>query len=169
MKRTTLKPKMLEYRSVGSSDTYTKLPGLLKGLTVTQDDPDSTEIEAEFFDSPWDIQFDGNPIVIEFDLVNFDFDELPDLIGGSNTAATSTAADVFEGPVSAFSSEWEWLLTFYRGNNALKIYDGITTATLNKDEDGALRYHFKITSKIYTDSNEVDHMYSIVGQKTSGE
>ena len=65
-KKTTLKTSMLSYRAVGGTGEYTKVSGVLKGFTIGQDEPDSTEIEAEFFDAPFDISYDGNPPVISF-------------------------------------------------------------------------------------------------------
>ena len=58
-KKTTLKPIGLGYRNVGATTgEYTKLMGVLKGLAIAQDDPDSTAIEGEFYDVPFDIIYD---------------------------------------------------------------------------------------------------------------
>ena len=53
-KKTTVKATALAYRNVGSTGAYTPFMGVLKGLTLNQDAPDSTEIEAEFYDAPID-------------------------------------------------------------------------------------------------------------------
>ena len=53
MGKTTVKAINLKYGTVGASTT-TALMGVLKGLTIGQDEPDSTEIEAEFYDSPFE-------------------------------------------------------------------------------------------------------------------
>ena len=78
-KKTTLKAISLGYRPVGSQSSvaYTPLMGVLKGLTIGQDEPDSTEIEAEFFDAPFDILYEGNPVTFNFELANYDLSELP--------------------------------------------------------------------------------------------
>lgn len=165
-KRTTVKPTELSYRAVGADGDYTKLMGVLKGLTVGQDDPESTEIEAEFFDAPFDIFYDGNPVTFSFELANYDLSELPALFGGSATAATSEAADVYEGAPNAFTSEYEWKLDFGRGNASLILYRGLTIGTLKKDADGALNYNVTITALNYNDGT-VDHMYKIVGKKNA--
>ena len=65
-KNTTLKATMLGYRNVGAtSGNYTDLSGVLRGLTITQDEPESTSIDAEFFDSPFYIEYTGNPVTIK--------------------------------------------------------------------------------------------------------
>lgn len=163
-KTTTVKPSALEYRAVGGSGDYTKLMGVLKGLTIGQDEPESTEIEAEFYDAPFDIFYDGNPVTFNFELANYDLSELSALFGGSFTAAASNTPDVYEGAANAFTSEWEWKLDFQRGNASLVLYRGLTVGTLKKDADGALNFSVTITALNWTDTNNVDHMYKIVGK-----
>jgi hypothetical protein len=160
-KKTTVKTAMLSFRDVASSGAYTKLSGVLKGLAIGQDEPESTEIEAEFFDAPFDIIYDGNPVTFTFELDNYDLNELTALFGGSYDAET----DTYEGAANAFTSEHEWQLEFQRGNFALVLYRGLTVGTIKKDEDGALNYSVTITALVYTDGSNVDHMYKIVGTK----
>ena len=158
-KKITIKPIALGYRNVGaSSGAYTKLMGVLKGLAIAQDEPDSTEIEAEFYDAPFDIFYDGNPVTMTFELANYDLDELPELFGG----VYDTTNNEYEGATSAYTSEHEWKLDFGRGNQSLVIYRGLTVGTLKKDAAGALNYSVTITALVYTDGNQVDHMYKIV-------
>ena len=166
-KKTTIKPSALSYRAVGGSGEYTKLMGVLKGLTIGQDEPESTEIEAEFFDAPFDIFYDGNPVTFNFELANYDLTELSPLFGGSYTAGTSELEDVYEGAPNAYTTEWEWKLEFQRGNSALVLYRGLTIGTLKKDEDGALNFAVTITALNWTDSSNHDHMYKIVGVKNA--
>ena len=165
MKKTTLKAISLGYRTVGSSSSYTPLMGVLKGLTIGQDEPESTEIEAEFYDSPFDIEYNGNPVTFNFELANYDLSELPNLFGGTYDAGT----DSYESAPSAYTSEWEWKLEFQKGNGALVIYKGLTVGTIKKDEDGALNYSVTITSLVYTDQSQNDHLYKIVGSGTAAE
>ena len=156
-KKTTVKPIALGYRSVGAtSGDYTKLMGVLKGLTIGQDDPDSTEIEAEFYDAPFDIFYDGNPVTMTFELANYDLSELPPLFGGTY------ANNEYEGSTNAFTSEHEWKLDFGRGYTSLIIARGLTIGTLKKDADGALNYNVTITALVYTDQSNKEHMYKIV-------
>ena len=166
-KKTTVKPISLGYRAVGASDgAYTPLMGVLKGLTIGQDDPDSTEIEAEFYDAPFDIFYDGNPVTMTFELANYELSELPALFGGTYTAGTAQAAETYEGATNAYTSEHEWKLDFGRGYNSLVIVRGLTIGTLKKDADGALNYNVTITALVYTDTSvtpNVDHLYKIVG------
>ena len=155
-KKTTVKPIALGYREVGTTGSYTMLMGVLKGLSIAQDEPGSTEIEAEFFDAPFDIIYQGNPVTMTFELANYDLSELPALFGGS------VSDGIYEGPNSAFTSEHEWKLDFQRGNGALVIYKGLTVGTLKKDADGALNYSVTITALVYNDGY-ADHMYKILG------
>ena len=152
----TLKPAMLWYRGVGedlkqSPESHTKLQGVLRGLTITQDEPESNSIDAEFFDSPFYIETTMNPITINFDWVDFTVDELVDLLGG-----VKTADDGWMAPDSAVSPEKCWRLDFNIGHKALTLYRGQLTATLKKDEDGALAYACTITSLVetYKDNGE---------------
>jgi len=158
-KKTTVKPIGLGYRTVGAaSGEYTKLMGVLKGLTIGQDTPDSTEIEAEFYDAPFDIFYDGKPVTMTFELANYDLSELPALFGGSYNDTTN----VYDGATNAYTSEHEWKLDFGRGNTSLVIVRGLTIGTLKKDADGALNYAVTITALVYNDGTN-DHMYKIVG------
>ena len=158
-KKTTLKPISLGYRDVGAADAtaYTRLMGVLKGLSIAQDEPDSTEIEAEFYDAPFDIFYDGNPVTMTFELANYDLDELEPLFGGSYNSSTNS----YEGATTAYTSEHEWKLDFGRGYSSLVIYKGLTVGTLKKDEDGALNYSVTITALVLT-KNNTDYMYKIV-------
>ena len=164
-KKTTLKPIGLGYRPVGSAASveYTKFMGVLRGLTIAQDEPESTEIEAEFYDAPFDIFYQGNPVTMTFELANYDLSELSPIFGGTYAAGTSSTAEVYEGAPSAFTSEKEWKLDFGRGFGSLVIYKGLTVGTLKKDADGALNYSVTITALVYTDGSQVDHMYKIIG------
>lgn len=158
-KKTTLKTAELGYRQVGGSGTYTKVMGVLKGLTLAQDTPDSNEIEAEFFDTPFDIDYTGNAPTMTFSLVNYDLSELPSLFGGTYDSQT----DVYEGPSNVHTSEWEWQLKFQKGNKAIVFYRGNTMATIGKEADGALSFNVTVTALTYTDDNNKDHVYKIVG------
>lgn len=165
-KKTTVKAIALGYRDVAGDGDYTPLMGVLKGLTIGQDDPDSTEIEAEFYDAPFDIFYDGNPVTMSFELANYELSELEGLFGGTYTEASGSGASAtpenYEGETNAFTSEHEWKLDFGRGNSSLVIYRGLTIGTLKKDADGALNYNVIITALVYNDGTN-DHMYKIVG------
>lgn len=157
-KKTTVKPIALGYREVGGSGSYAALMGVLKGLAIAQDEPDSTEIEAEFYDAPFDIIYEGKPVTMTFELANYDLAELPPLFGGSFNDATNE----YEGATTAYTSEHEWKLDFGRGNASLIIVRGLTIGTIKKDADGALNYSVTITALVYNDGT-TDHMYKIVG------
>lgn len=171
-KNTTLKATMLGYRNVGAtSGNYTDLSGVLRGLTITQDEPESTSIDAEFFDSPFYIEYTGNPVTINFEWANYSLADLSALIGGTNTNGTNETAESYSAPTSLTSIEKEWKLDFGEGYKSLIIYRGALVATLKKDEDGALNYACTITSLNHnagTDAEPNYRIYSIVGDK-SGE
>lgn len=163
MGKTTVKAISLKYGAVGAAAS-TPLMGVLKGLTIGQDEPDSTEIEAEFYDSPFDIFYDGNPVTMTFELANYDLSELSALFGGSYT---SGSGGTYEGAANAYTTEHSWQIDFGRGHQALYIYKGLTIGTLKKDADGALNYSVTITALVHTTgtgAEAVDHMYKIVGR-----
>lgn len=160
MGKTTTKAISLGYRNVGSSGEYTRVMGVLKGLTVGQDEPDSSEIEAEFYDSPFDVFYEGNPVTLTFELANYELSELPALFGGSVSDGD------YEAAANAFTSEHEWKLDFRRGHAAIVIYRGLTIGTAKKDAEGALNYSVTITALVYKDNEEHEHIYKIVGRPT---
>lgn len=155
-KATTVKAISLKYGDVAAATPATSLMGVLKGLTIGQDEPTSTEIEAEFYDAPFDIFYDGNPITLTFELANYELSELPALFGGSVDSETGD----YEGAFNAFTSEHAWELEFQRGHKALYIYRGLTVGTVKKDADGALNFSVTITALVYNDGT-TDHMYKI--------
>lgn len=155
-KTTTVKAISLKYGDVAAATPATELMGVLKGLTVGQDEPDSTEIEAEFYDAPFDVFYDGNPVTLNFELANYDLSDLPALFGGS---VDQTSGD-YESAPNAFTSEHAWELQFQRGHASLYIYRGLTIGTIKKDADGALNYNVQITALVYNDGTH-DHMYKI--------
>lgn len=190
-KNTTLKAVMLGYRDVDAeSGGYTELSGVLRGLTITQDEPESTSIDAEFFDSPFYIDYTGNPVTINFEWANYSLSELENLLGGTKTngteptgtPATGGTPENYAAPTSITSVEKEWKLDFGVGYKSLIIYRGALVATLKKDEDGALNYACTITSLINEHSittgsganavtTTTKRIYSIVGDipTSSGE
>lgn len=162
MGKTTVKAIALKYGDTAAASPTTKLMGVLKGLAIGQDEPESTEVEAEFYDSPFDIFYDGNPVTMTFELANYELSELPALFGGTYDEETNT----YEGAANAFTSEHSWELEFQRGHASLYIYKGLTIGTIKKDADGALNYSVTITALVHTDESEVDHMYKIKGRVT---
>lgn len=160
----TLKPTMLKYRDVGAtSGNFTDLSGVLRGLTISQDEPESTTIDAEFFDSPFYIDNTMNPVTINFDWVNFELSELEALLGGS------IVGNDYEAPTSATSPEKQWRLDFGVGYKSLTIYKGQLSATLKKDEDGALAYACTISSLVETYTEEGTDKYRLYKISASGE
>lgn len=162
-KKTTVKPISLGYRPVGSTGAYTPLMGVLKGLAVAQDEADEQTIDAEFFDSPFDVIRTGKPVKFTFELANYELSELPALFGGE----IDSNGD-YIGAASAFTSEHEWKLDFQRGFPAIVVYKGSTAGTIKKDADGALNYSVTISSLVYHDETKnKDLMYKIAAAATS--
>lgn len=160
MGKTTVKVINLKYGTVGGTAT-TELKGILKGLAIAQDEPDSTEIQAEIFDSPFDIFYEGKPVTMTFELANYELSELVPLFGGSVDAETG----VYTGASTAYTSEHSWELEFSRGHKALYIYKGLTIGTLKKDADGALNYSVTITALVHNvtvNEQTKGRMYKIV-------
>lgn len=164
-KKTTLKPIKLEYRAVGSIDSveYTPVMGLLNDFAVAQDKPNETNIDAEFYDSPWDIIYEGKPVTMTFTLVNYALADLPALFGGTYTPADATKAELYLAPASVTPMELEWKVTYQRGNQGVIIHRGKTIGTLKQDNKAALGYAVTITS-LATD----DKMYGIIGDPKIG-
>ena len=166
--KTTLKPIKLEYRPVGSLDSvqYTAVMGLLNDLAIAQAAPDEAPIDAEFYDSPWDIVYTGKPVVFSFTLVNYALSDLPALFGGTYTAADATKPETYTAPSAAFTSEHEWKLTYQKGNTAIVIYRGKTLGVVKQDNKAALGYSVTITSLIAdggTSDPADDKLYAIIG------
>ena len=162
MGKTTVKAISLKYGDTAAATPSTALMGVLKGLQIGQDEPESTEIEAEFYDAPFDIFYDGNPVTMTFELANYELSELPALFGGSVDSSGN-----YEGAANAYTSEHAWEIEFQRGHASLYIYKGLTTGTIKKDADGALNFSVTITALVHTDSSNVDHMYKIKQRSTT--
>lgn len=172
-KKTTLKPIKLEYRAVGSLDsvTYTAVMGLLNDFALAQDSADETSIGSEFYDSPWDIIYEGKPIKMTFTLVNYALEDLPPLFGGTYTAATATDPELYVAPASVTPMELEWRVTYQKGNQGVVIYRGKTLGTLKQDNKAALGYAVTITALVAnggTDDPADDKMYAIIGDPKTG-
>lgn len=161
MKATTVKAIGLSYGNVnGVCDT--PLMGVLKGLTIGQDEADTQEIEAEFYDSPFEIVYSGKPVTMTFELTNYELSELPALFGGTYNSSTND----YDGAVDAYTSEHAWRLDFARGNRSIYLYRGLTVGTLKKDADGALNYAVTITALTYS-ANGTDKVYRIEGENVT--
>ena len=166
-KKTTIKPCDLGYRAVNSDDTvsYTELKGLLNDFALAQDAADESSIDAEFYNSPWEIVRTGKPVKMTFTLVNYGLDELPPIIGGTYTAATATTGETYEGVGNDFTSEWEWKVSYKKGNAGFVILRGSTAGNIKQDNKGALGYSITITALAISGS---DNTYKIIGDPKTG-
>lgn len=119
------KSKSLGYRTVGDTvGSYTYINGVMSGLTIKQDAPDTTEIEHEFTDQnleEWDTL---KPLIMEFDLVKFSPDQIVELMGGSYNASTG----LWSAPISAPRIRKEIKLSFWEGIDYWVIYNAKVTS-----------------------------------------
>ncbi len=158
--KTTLKAIKLKYGTVGATPT-TELMGVLKGLAISQDEPEATEIEAEFFDSPFDILYKGNPVTMTFELAQYDLSDIAALFGGA------VADSDYEAGTTAEPKDFSWELEFQKGHQSLYIYKGNTIGTIKKDADGALNYSVTIKSLVWEDTSKspsTKHLYKLKGR-----
>ena len=160
-KKTTIKTINLQYGKVRTAidtepETYTKCQGILKGLTLETSDPDAKTIDSEIFSNPYATIYQGKPIVMKFELTNYDLADLPDLIGGKYTAgAAKTAdkpatADIYDAPDDITPTNHEWKISFQSGFDSLVIFNGLTIGVAKKDAEGALNYQITITAQTLT-------------------
>lgn len=172
-KKTTVKPISLGYRPVGSLESveYTPLMGLLNDFAIAQDAADETNIEAEFYDSPWTIIYAGKPVKMTYTLVNYSLADLQPIFGGTYTPASATVPETYVAPASVAPQEFEWKVTYQQGVSGVIIHRGKTVATLKQENKGALGYAVTITSLAAdagAESTADDKMYTILGDPKTG-
>lgn len=120
----TTKATGLKYKEVGATGTQKPIMGVLQGLQVTQDAPTLTPVDAEFYDAPF-LQIPNNgAFKLIFDLVKFDWKDLPDLIGGEFEEVTKNYTPAQIAPI-IFK---EFQLDFGVGIKSLIIFNGQISA-----------------------------------------
>lgn len=166
-KKTTIKTINLQYGDVRKAiatepANYTVCQGILKGLTLETSDPDAKTIDSEIFSNPFATIYQGKPIVMKFELTNYDLADLPDLIGGAYTAgkaatlategtpATAATANIYDAPDDITPTNHEWKISFQSGFDSLVIFNGLTIGVAKKDAEGALNYQITITAQTLT-------------------
>ena len=165
-KKTTIKTISLKYGAVrtaiGTEPTYTNCQGILKGLTLETSDPDAKTIDSEIFSNPFATIYQGKPIVMKFELTNYELGDLPALIGGSYAAgtaatagppATTATANTYDAPDDITPTNHEWKISFQSGFDSLVIFNGLTIGVAKKDAEGALNYQITITAQTLTVGN----------------
>ena len=154
-KKTSIKLMDFEYgpvrTTIATAPTYTKCQGLLKGFTLSQDDPNATNVDSELLASPWEIIYKGTPIVFKFELVNFDLADLPPLFGGTYTAGVAgTSAATYDAPDDVYTTNHEWKMSFMKGIDSVIMFNGLTVGVIKKEADGALSYSVIVTAQTLT-------------------
>lgn len=154
-KKTTIKTINLQYGAVRTAietepTTYTVCQGILKGLTLETSDPDAKTIDSEIFSNPFATIYQGKPIVMKFELTNYELADLPSLIGGSYAAGTAGAANTYDAPDDITPTNHEWKISFQSGFDSLVIFNGLTIGVAKKDAEGALNYQITITAQTLT-------------------
>ena len=163
-KKTTIKTINLQYGAVRTAigtepTTYTVCQGILKGLTLETSDPDAKTIDSEIFSNPFATIYQGKPIVMKFELTNYDLADLPALIGGTYTEgkaatvgppATTATASIYDAPDDITPTNHEWKISFQSGFDSLVIFNGLTIGVAKKDAEGALNYQITITAQTLT-------------------
>ena len=167
-KKTTIKTINLQYGTVRTTidtapTTYTSCQGILKGLTLETSDPDAKTIDSEIFSNPFATIYQGKPIVMKFELTNYELADLPSLIGGTYTAgtaatagppATPATANIYDAPDDITPTNHEWKISFQSGFDSLVIFNGLTIGVAKKDAEGALNYQITITAQTLTIGDE---------------
>ena len=157
-KKTTIKTIKLQYGTVRTAigtepETYTSCQGILKGLTLETSDPDAKTIDSEIFSNPFATIYQGKPIVMKFELTNYELADLPSLIGGTYTAGTAGTpgtANIYDAPDDITPTNHEWKISFQSGFDSLVIFNGLTIGVAKKDAEGALNYQITITAQTLT-------------------
>ena len=88
---------------------------------------------------------------------------------GTNVATSDSIKynEKYSGATSAYTTEWEWKITYQKGNKGMVLYRGKTAGTLKQENKGALGYSVTITSLVAgsnTDDASDDKMYDIIGE-----
>jgi len=160
--KVTLQPFNLQYRAVGGTEEYKEMKGVLDGMALSKDANTSTSISGQFYDNPLAIMEKGNPQKLAFELTQYSLADLPALFGGTYTAASTTADETYDEPVDAFSTEYEWLISYKQGNTGYKIFRGHTIGSVKQDNNAGLNFSITITALVYNDGAE-DHTTQIIG------
>lgn len=146
--KTTIQPITFGYRAVGSAEAveYTEVGGFLNDQALSQDNADETNITGQGKTSPFAIIREGKPLKMTATLVNYKLSDLPALFGGTYTAAAAGVQESYVDAGNDFSSEWEWKITYKKGNAALVILRGDTVGSVKQENKGALGYSITITA-----------------------
>jgi len=151
-KKTSIKLMDFEYgpvrAAIATAPTYTKCQGLLKGFTLSQEDPNATKIDSELLANPYATIYKGTPIVFKFELVNFDLEDLPPLFGGTYTAGVAgTSGATYDAPDDIYTTNHEWKVSFQKGLDSMIMFNGLTMGIIKKEADGALSYSVTVTAE----------------------
>lgn len=144
----TYKAKSFGYAEVGEQNpNYTYLEGVLEGLTISQDTPEETPINGEFFDQPLETIDTQGSYVIEFDLGMYNPQQIQDLEGGVFNPATGT----YDMPTSVVKINKQCRLDFYYGLEHILIHKGKITTNWDGSDLKTTPYklHVRIVALIH--------------------
>ena len=141
-KKITAQPVKLRFRDVAGTGAFTEVMGLLKGMSGSQDAPSVTDILMQFYDSPALSIAKGNPFKLSLELIQYDLEELPTLIGGTYDAVGKKYTPAATVPM-IFK---EFVIDFGTGNAAFVIYNGQVISNINMPDDAALGIQISITA-----------------------
>jgi len=131
-----------------SDGDYTSLMGLLMGGgDGEQAEPETTTIDAQFFDAPFITIPKLQPYERNITLIKYTLKELDDFLNnlGTYTAPTATIRESWSPPKGApiIAHEFVW---GYSTGKMERIFNGQVTFARTSPSDGAAGYKIKITA-----------------------
>lgn len=154
----TYKAKSFGMAAVGAANpTYDYLDGVMYSMTISQDTPEETPIEAEFTDTPLDTIDTMAQYVIEFDLAKYNPEQIAALEGGVYNASTG----MYDLPTSAQKIEKQCRIDFWNGIEYILIHKGkISTNWDGSDlKTTPLRLHVRIVAMVHTNGKSVSKKF----------
>lgn len=154
----TYKAKSFGYAPVGANNpTYDYLDGVMYSMTISQDTPEETPIEAEFSDTPLDTIDTLAQYVIEFDLAKYNPEQIAALEGGVYNPATGE----YDLPTSTQKIEKQCRIDFWNGIEYILIHKGkITTNWTGSDlKTTPLLLHVRIVALVHTNGKSVSKKF----------
>lgn len=154
----TYKAKSLGMAKVGEvNPTYEYLDGVMYSMTIAQDAPEETPIEAEFTDTPLDTIDTLAQYTIEFDLAKYNPEQIVALEGGVYNPSTG----LYDLPTSAQKIEKQIRIDFWNGLEYILVHKGkITTNWDGSDlKTTPLRLHVRIVALVHTNGKSVSKKF----------
>lgn len=154
----TYKAKSFGMAEVGAANpTYKYLDGVMYSMTISQDTPEETPIEAEFTDTPLETIDTLAQYTIEFDLAKYNPDQIVELEGGVYNPSTG----MYDLPTSSQKILKQCKIDFWNGLEYILIHKGkITTNWDGSDlKTTPLRLHVRIVALVHTNGKSVSKKF----------